>query len=102
MIPGVALGVSMIWDRNLVFGGILAAMAVVGGIAFSIWWSRLGCYRLLSKERRLEIATELKDADREMRETGNESSEDEDSTDTGADEDDDQDEGESEENMHIC
>jgi len=84
-----------------VLGGLIGAAIVVGFIAFSIWWSKAGCYRLLSKERRIEIASELKDADRKMRGVDEEVSEDEDSTDTADDEDGD-DEDESDADRRMC
>ncbi|CAK0847135.1 unnamed protein product [Prorocentrum cordatum] len=100
-IPSVAIGVSTLMDRSLVLGGLIGAAIVVGFIAFSIWWSKAGCYRLLSKERRIEIASELKDADRKMRGVDEEVSEDEDSTDTADDEDGD-DEDESDADRRMC
>jgi len=100
-IPSVLIGVSTLMDRSFALGGLLGAAIVVGAIAFSIWWSRVGCYRVISKERRLEIAAELQDADTKMRGTDKEASEDEDSTDTADDEDGD-DEDESDADRHIC
>eukprot|EP00438_Fugacium_kawagutii_P007103 Skav222876 [mRNA] locus=scaffold1102:2953:4557:- [translate_table: standard] len=63
-VPGVCLGISLLYDASII-GGILltlVALAAVAGLVF--WWVRLGgCYKVVSQEereaRRAEMEAEM-------------------------------------------
>jgi len=62
VVPGVALGISLLFGASLAAGITALAVAVVSLTALLIWWNMGGCYRVVSRAERELREAELRAA----------------------------------------
>jgi len=62
VVPGVALGISLLFGVSLAAGITALAAAVVSLTALLIWWNMGGCYRVVSRAEREVREAELRAA----------------------------------------